>query len=75
MSRLDRKKNIEGLIEAWASSPILKTRAKLFIAGSGAQSYVDELKNKATRVGLEPGHLVWLGHVEGGEKAEALAER
>jgi len=73
LSRIDRKKNIEGLLEAFAS--ILKKghRAQLSIAGSGETGYVDSLKQRAQTLGIAP-QVSWLGYVEGERKATAFAE-
>jgi glycosyltransferase involved in cell wall biosynthesis len=72
LSRLDPKKNLEGLIEAMAFSDTLKRSTMLLIAGSGASSYVDTLKARAAAAGIAD-RIVWLGHVEGAQKSAALA--
>jgi glycosyltransferase involved in cell wall biosynthesis len=72
LSRLDPKKNVEGLIDAVALSGTLKRSTMLLIAGSGAPAYVDSLKVRAARMGIAD-HIVWLGHVEGTQKSAALA--
>jgi len=72
LSRIDRKKNIEGLLEAFAA--ILKNghRAQLSIAGSGEPGYVESLKRRAGALGIAP-VITWLGYVDGARKAEAFA--
>jgi glycosyltransferase involved in cell wall biosynthesis len=72
LSRLDPKKNLEGLIEAMALSDTLKRSTMLLIAGSGGSSYVDALKARAAAAGVAD-QIVWLGHVEGAQKSAALA--
>jgi glycosyltransferase involved in cell wall biosynthesis len=72
LSRLDPKKNVEGLIDAMALSDMLKRSTVLLIAGSGAPAYVDSLKARATAAGIAD-HIVWLGHVGGAQKSAALA--
>jgi glycosyltransferase involved in cell wall biosynthesis len=72
LSRLDPKKNVEGLIDAMALSGTLKRSAVLLIAGSGVPAYVDSLKARAVRMGVAD-HIIWLGHVEGTQKSAALA--
>jgi glycosyltransferase involved in cell wall biosynthesis len=72
LSRLDPKKNIEALIDAIASSPMLRAQSALVIAGSGSSSYVDELKARSADRGIAD-LVVWLGHVEGDAKAAALS--
>ncbi|CAA2141116.1 Alpha-monoglucosyldiacylglycerol synthase [Hyphomicrobium sp. ghe19] len=71
LSRLDPKKNIEALIDAFAFSPMLRAGSALLIAGSGSSTYVDELKARCKDRGIAD-LVVWLGHVEGDAKAAAL---
>jgi glycosyltransferase involved in cell wall biosynthesis len=72
LSRLDPKKNVEALIDAFASSDELKSVSALLVAGTGDCSYVDGLKQRANAAGV--GDLVlWLGHVDGARKAAAFA--
>jgi glycosyltransferase involved in cell wall biosynthesis len=72
LSRLDPKKNLEGLIDAFAASESLRRGAALLVAGSGEVAYVDSLKARAQKAGIAD-LVVWLGHVEGGRKAALLA--
>jgi glycosyltransferase involved in cell wall biosynthesis len=72
LSRLDPKKNIEGLIDAMALSSTLKRSTMLLIAGGGVPAYVDSLKARAERLGVA-NHIIWLGHVESTQKSAALA--
>lgn len=72
ISRLDPKKNIEGLIAAFASSRRLREGSALAIAGSGDPVYVLRLKDLANAAGIAS-QVVWLGHVTGNRKSAAFA--
>jgi glycosyltransferase involved in cell wall biosynthesis len=72
LSRLDPIKNLEVLIDAVASSPMLRTSCALLIAGTGEPGYIASLRARAAAAGLAD-HTVWLGHVEGDEKRAAFA--
>ena len=72
LSRLDPKKNLEALIDAVASSQMLKGSCALLIAGAGEPSYVGSLKARAAAAGLCD-RIAWLGHVEGAQKRSAFA--
>jgi glycosyltransferase involved in cell wall biosynthesis len=72
LSRLDPKKNLEGLIDAVAllAGPVPSLR--LLIAGDGSPDYVATLHARAAALGIS-GRVVWAGHVEGERKAAAFA--
>lgn len=70
LSRLDPKKNLEGLIDALAGSEAFSESGLLLVAGDGPPAYVAELKARAAPLG---DRVVWLGHVEGARKAALLA--
>jgi glycosyltransferase involved in cell wall biosynthesis len=72
LSRLDPKKNVEGLLKAYGLCSKAFPDTRLVIAGDGEASYVSSLKKLAGDLGLTD-RVVWLGHVEGEEKAAALA--
>jgi glycosyltransferase involved in cell wall biosynthesis len=72
LSRLDPKKNLEALIDALAYSNTLKATSTLLIAGSGEPSYVLRLKSRAAAAGLGE-NTIWLGQVDGDQKAAAFA--
>jgi len=72
LSRLDPKKNVEALIDAVASSPILSRSCALLIAGAGEPGYVASLQARTAAAGLSD-RTVWLGHVEGAQKRAAFA--
>ena len=71
LSRLDPKKNVEALIDAFASSGYLKDNAVIAIAGSGKPAYVARLRERAISADVDD-RIFWLGHVEGGYKASVL---
>jgi len=71
LSRLDPKKNVEGLLRAFAELQHWRVAA-LLIAGDGPTSYVANLKELAQSLGITP-NVFWLGHVEGPRKSAAFA--
>ena len=72
LSRLDPKKNLEGLLRAFAELQHWRAQASLLIAGDGPAAYVAMLKELARSLGIAR-HVVWLGHVEGPRKSAAFA--
>lgn len=72
LSRLDPVKNVEGLLRAFSSSANEWPDTRLVIAGGGEAGYVAGLKKLAVDLGLAD-RVVWLGHIEGEQKAAALA--
>jgi glycosyltransferase involved in cell wall biosynthesis len=72
LSRLDAKKNLEGLLSALALLQGALPRLHLDIAGDGALAYVAGLKAQAETLGVGA-QVSWLGHVEGQAKALAFA--
>lgn len=72
MSRLDPKKNVEGLLEAAALIAPACPGLRLVIAGQGAPSYERGLHERACKLGLGD-KVEWLGHIEGPAKTAALA--
>lgn len=73
MSRIDPKKNVEGLLEAVALVRRNMPDVVLEICGAGPKDYMTSLHNLAQRLGLE-GRVRWRGHVTGAQKASALAQ-
>lgn len=69
LSRLDPKKNLEGLLEAWAQVP---GPARLVLAGAGDAAYAAGLREHAARLGLGE-RVLWTGRLEGELKRAALA--
>lgn len=72
LSRLDRKKNVEGLLRAFSQCAAQWPGAMLVVAGDGAPGYAAGLKALADELGLKD-RVVWAGHVDGDLKASALA--
>ena len=86
LSRIDRKKGLELLLDAFAMVRNQQKDVALVIAGDGEEPYVRELKDRARRLGhgarsLEQGDkereedygIIWTGHLSGEMKAAALA--
>jgi glycosyltransferase involved in cell wall biosynthesis len=69
---LDPRKNLEAVIDAVATSPILRGSCALVVAGTGDTGYVAKLKRRAAAAGISE-HTLWLGHVEGAQKRAAFA--
>jgi glycosyltransferase involved in cell wall biosynthesis len=73
LSRLDPKKNLEGLLDAVA---LLNAGAasslRLLVAGGGSPEYVGGLKARAEALGIS-GQVIWAGHLDGDRKAAAFA--
>lgn len=72
LSRLDPKKNVEGLLRAFAQRRSEWPNTKLLIAGNGAPDYVASLVALSSAFGLDE-QVVWAGHIDGDLKASALA--
>ena len=72
LSRLDPKKNLEGLLKAFSQCASELPDVKLLVAGDGSAPYVAGLKSLAEELGLAP-RVVWAGHLEGELKTGALA--
>ena len=71
LSRLDPKKNVEGLLNAWSRVSSVHPQARLLVAGGGDAAFVQALHQHADSLGLA-GSVVWAGPVEGDAKAAAL---
>ncbi len=71
LSRLDPKKNLEGLLDAFSLVADEHPDARLTIAGDGAAPYVASLKARASAMALA-GRIDWAGHVEGADKRRAF---
>jgi glycosyltransferase involved in cell wall biosynthesis len=72
LSRLDAKKNVEGLLDAAALLQAELPGLHVLIAGSGALDYVASLKQRAVSLGIA-GRVTWAGHLEDADKAAAFA--
>lgn len=71
LSRLDPKKNVEGLIRAFALLGWRHPHVRLVIAGSGNANYVRSLRALAEVEGVAD-TIDWIGHIEGEAKWGAL---
>ncbi|ROZ66353.1 glycosyltransferase [Ramlibacter sp. WS9] len=72
LSRLDPKKNLEGLLDAVALVRQDMPGLRLVVAGSGPPDYVAALRRRASERGIGP-QVTWTGHLEGAMKAAAFA--
>jgi glycosyltransferase involved in cell wall biosynthesis len=73
LSRLDAKKNLEGLLDAVALLKAEMPQLRLLVAGAGTPDYVSTLRARAQSLGVER-CVEWAGHVEGEAKAAAFAD-
>jgi glycosyltransferase involved in cell wall biosynthesis len=73
LSRLDAKKNLEGLLAAVALLAPEMPQLRLVVAGAGAPDYESALKAEAQSLGIAD-RVNWAGHVEGDAKAAAFAD-
>jgi glycosyltransferase involved in cell wall biosynthesis len=72
LSRIDPKKGLDLLIDAFAAVKKRHADAALVIAGNGEESFVRGLRERAERVGIA-GDVVWAGFLDGADKLAALA--
>lgn len=72
LSRIDRKKGLELLLDAFDEVRRSHPTAVLLIAGNGEPRYVAELRERATATGNNS-QVVWAGHLDGALKASAFA--
>jgi glycosyltransferase involved in cell wall biosynthesis len=71
LSRLDAKKNLEGLLGALALLKDEFPRLHLLVAGDGLPEYVSGLKAKAEELAVS-GRITWTGHLQGADKQAAF---
>ena len=71
LSRIDPKKGLDLLLEAWPQIVEKRPAVCLLIAGSGNEPYLTELRGKAEQLRVSD-HIMWAGFLEGREKAGAL---
>lgn len=71
LGRLHPRKNVKGLIEAWARLGKATQNAELYIMGKGDESYEADLRKFVQTLGLT--NVVFAGFVSGREKFEKLA--
>jgi glycosyltransferase involved in cell wall biosynthesis len=72
LSRLDRKKGLELLLEAFARVRSKVEGALLVIAGEGTPGYTASLRARADALNLNR-DIIWAGFLSGDEKAAAFA--
>jgi len=72
LSRLDPKKNLEGLLRGFALCRDRLADVCLAVAGAGPPDYSASLQALAGDLGLGE-HIVWTGHLDGALKASGLA--
>lgn len=78
LSRLHPKKGLDLLLRSWAklqatdSGRRQSENGKLVIAGTGAQSYVEECRQLAAQLGVAA-QCIWLGHVDELQKSWLFA--
>jgi glycosyltransferase involved in cell wall biosynthesis len=73
LSRLDPKKGLDLLLDAFSQVCRLHPEATLVIAGEGNKAFVSGLQARASRLGLGA-DVIWAGHLEGAAKWEALVD-
>jgi glycosyltransferase involved in cell wall biosynthesis len=71
LSRIDRVKNLEGLLQAMRLLLSKNTNVTLNIAGDGDASYITSLQSLARHLAID-GRVNWLGYLEGEKKREVL---
>ncbi len=72
LSRLDPKKNLESLIDAFAALVAEARDLRLLVCGAGDARYVSALHAHAEARGVAE-HVTWAGEVRGDEKSSAFA--
>jgi len=71
LSRFDRKKGLDLLLEAFARVRNRCPEVLLVLAGAGDPAWVAHLRENAQRLGITP-HVVWPGFLTGEDKWAAL---
>lgn len=72
LSRLDPKKGLDRLMDAFAEVKRGRSGALLVIAGEGEEGFVRELKHRAETLGIAQ-DILWTGFLDGEDKLAALA--
>lgn len=72
LSRLDPKKNLEALLAALVDIAQPHGDVALLVAGVGDPAYERHLRQRAEHLGIAP-RVVWAGHLDGADKADAFA--
>lgn len=71
LSRLDPKKNVEALIDAFSRIASAFPDCVLAIAGAGEPGYAAQLRERAAQIAASD-RVLWLGQVDGDVKASLL---
>jgi glycosyltransferase involved in cell wall biosynthesis len=72
LSRIDRKKGIELLLNAFPAVRKIISDAALVIAGGGERSYEASLRKQADKLGISR-DVIWAGFLHGRDKVAALS--
>jgi glycosyltransferase involved in cell wall biosynthesis len=72
LSRIDEKKGIELLLEAFADVRRQMSNTVLVVAGNGAANYLEKLSHQAKKLAIVD-DVIWTGHLEGTMKWGAFA--
>jgi glycosyltransferase involved in cell wall biosynthesis len=72
LSRIDPKKGLELLLDAFATSRAGRQGWQLVVAGAGDKPYEDALKERARASGISD-RVLWTGFLEGDQRLAALA--
>jgi glycosyltransferase involved in cell wall biosynthesis len=72
LSRIDEKKGLELLLDAFADVRRQISDTFLVVAGNGATNYVQKLSQRAQDLGISD-NMVWAGHLDGAIKWAAFA--
>lgn len=72
LSRIDRKKNLELVLDAVAQARRNGLDVALVVAGTGEAEYLQQLQHHARRLGVQA-DVLWAGHLDEAEKRGALA--
>jgi glycosyltransferase involved in cell wall biosynthesis len=72
LSRIDAKKGIELLLDAFTELSRNLNEIILVVAGNGPPIYLQTLQNRAQQLRVAD-RVVWTGHLEGADKAGAFA--
>lgn len=73
LSRIDPKKGIELLLDAFASLRMQCPESVLVVAGDGDPAYVARLKQMAIELGVS-NHILWPGFLTGRDRRAAMAD-
>lgn len=72
LSRIDPKKGVDLLLDAFARVRERRPGSLLVIAGNGEDSYIEAMRARAARLGIAR-DVLWCGFLDGADKLSALA--